>query len=125
MKIHEETHQQQLLWLVTVLFVTLSFLVPGVPSWKSHPRELPKRFAQNKHWHEKSSQGREHTDSICDLCRSKVVRRPDPAQEAAAQQWTDPAQDRDLPQLLSLAGAAASRRHAQDGTTKTHARFSA
>lgn len=79
----------------------------------------------NKHWHEKSSQGREHTDSICDLCRSQVVRRPDPAQEAAAQQWTDPAQDRDLPQLLSLAGAAASRRHAQDGTTKTHARFSA
>jgi hypothetical protein len=40
-----EMHQQQLLWLVTVLFVTLSFLVPGVPSWTSHPRELATRFA--------------------------------------------------------------------------------
>jgi len=63
---------------------------------------------------------------ICDLymLRSQVVRRPHPAQEAAAQQWTDPTQDRDLPQLLSLAGAAVSRQHAQDGTKYTHARFS-
>jgi len=65
-----EMHQQQLLWLVTVLFVTLSFLVPGVPSWTSHPRELATRFAlkPNKYLNilarQKSSQGR-----ACSLAR--------------------------------------------------------
>jgi hypothetical protein len=44
MKLSTEMQQQQLLWLVTVVFVTLSFLVPGVPSWKSHPRELARKL---------------------------------------------------------------------------------